>query len=77
MFDTTFILAPYDISFTNICFLQMANERTFLSWIRTSMGLATCGVGITQLFKLNTQHDDSHDEFLSRIGRPIGGEYKH
>jgi len=55
----------------------MANERTFLSWIRTSMGLATCGVGITQLFKLNTQHDDSHDEFLSKIGRPIGGEYKH
>lgn len=51
----------------------MASERTFLSWIRTSMGLATCGVGITQLFKLNTDNGNS-DEFLSKVGRPIGGK---
>lgn len=38
------------------------------------MGLATCGVGITQLFRLNAQKGDDKDEFLSKIGRPIGGE---
>ena len=27
-----------------------ANERTFLAWIRTSLGLVTAGLAITQLF---------------------------
>ena len=26
-----------------------ANERTFLAWIRTSLGLVTAGLAITQL----------------------------
>lgn len=41
------------------------------------MGLATCGVGITQLFRLNAEKGDDKDEFLSKIGRPIGGEYNY
>lgn len=30
----------------------MANERTFLAWLRTSLSFITVGVAITQLFKL-------------------------
>lgn len=31
---------------------HMANERTFLAWLRTSLSFITIGIGITQLFKL-------------------------
>lgn len=51
----------------------MANERTFLSWIRTSMAMATAGVGVTQLFKL--VKDDNSDEFISKMGRPVGAVF--
>ncbi|KAH3678982.1 hypothetical protein WICMUC_001296 [Wickerhamomyces mucosus] len=53
---------------------HMANERTFLSWMRTSLGLATAGVGVTQLFKLAEQENASTNEFLIKAGKPIGGE---
>lgn len=29
---------------------SFANERTFLAWIRTALGLVTAGLAITQLF---------------------------
>ena len=29
-------------------------ERTFLAWLRTSLAFASIGIGITQLFRLNT-----------------------
>ncbi|KAG7662672.1 uncharacterized protein J8A68_003802 [[Candida] subhashii] len=32
---------------------HMANERTFLAWLRTSLALVTIGIGITQLFRLD------------------------
>ncbi|KAJ1961437.1 hypothetical protein IWQ62_003870 [Dispira parvispora] len=32
---------------------HMSNERTFLSWIRTSTSMLTVGVAITQLFRLS------------------------
>ncbi|GAA5872734.1 hypothetical protein JCM8547_006329 [Rhodosporidiobolus lusitaniae] len=31
---------------------HLANERTFLAWLRTSLGLASIGIAITQLFRL-------------------------
>lgn len=31
---------------------HMANERTFLAWLRTSLAFITLGIGITQLFRL-------------------------
>ncbi|GJN92971.1 hypothetical protein Rhopal_006016-T1 [Rhodotorula paludigena] len=31
---------------------HLASERTFLAWVRTSMGLATVGIAVTQLFRL-------------------------
>ncbi|KAK9679371.1 hypothetical protein K7432_016299, partial [Basidiobolus ranarum] len=34
---------------------HLANERTFLAWIRTSLSLITVGVAIAQLFRLPTK----------------------
>ncbi|KAK2746488.1 hypothetical protein FQN57_003114 [Myotisia sp. PD_48] len=33
---------------------HLALERTFLSWLRTSLAFASIGIAITQLFRLNT-----------------------
>jgi putative membrane protein len=40
--------APDDASEPDVRF-SYANERTFLAWIRTSLGLVTAGLAITQL----------------------------
>lgn len=34
---------------------HMANERTFLAWLRTSLSFVTIGVGVTQLFRLENK----------------------
>ncbi|ODQ66296.1 hypothetical protein NADFUDRAFT_82159 [Nadsonia fulvescens var. elongata DSM 6958] len=34
---------------------HLANERTFLAWLRTSLGFASGGVAITQLIKIAHQ----------------------
>lgn len=47
----------------------MANERTFLAWLRTSLSLVTVGIGIAQLFKLKKLGES--DE-VARLGKPIG-----
>ncbi|KAI9296095.1 hypothetical protein K502DRAFT_302864 [Neoconidiobolus thromboides FSU 785] len=42
---------------------HLANERTFLAWLRTSLALVTLGIAITQLSKLSGQppiHKDEH-----------------
>ncbi|GAA5886589.1 hypothetical protein JCM6882_005823 [Rhodosporidiobolus microsporus] len=31
---------------------HLASERTFLAWLRTSLGLASIGIAVTQLFRL-------------------------
>jgi uncharacterized membrane protein YidH (DUF202 family) len=49
----------------------MASERTFLSWIRTSLSLVSAGVGVTQLFKLVREKNDA--DFIAALGKPIGG----
>ena len=33
---------------------HLANERTYLAWLRTSLSLITVGVGVAQLFRLQT-----------------------
>ncbi|KAH8916794.1 hypothetical protein BT69DRAFT_1287355 [Atractiella rhizophila] len=33
---------------------HLANERTYLAWLRTSLSLASIGVAITQLFRLSS-----------------------
>ncbi|PYD07954.1 hypothetical protein DND36_31600 [Pseudomonas savastanoi pv. glycinea] len=52
--------------------LQMANERTFLAWLRTSLSLTTIGIGIVQLFKLQLKGEY---EEMTKFGKPIGAGF--
>ncbi|SAM09403.1 hypothetical protein [Absidia glauca] len=47
---------------------HLANERTFLAWLRTSLALITVGVAITQLYQLNPARTDT-------IGRALGATF--
>ncbi|OBA19441.1 hypothetical protein METBIDRAFT_26468, partial [Metschnikowia bicuspidata var. bicuspidata NRRL YB-4993] len=49
---------------------HMANERTFLAWLRTSLSLVTIGVGTVQLLKL-----ESESQNLSRFAVPLGASF--
>lgn len=62
----------------------MANERTFLAWLRTSLAFVTIGVGVAQLFRLETKAakasingvtvhlvEDPHSPLLSRVGKAL------
>ncbi|KAG9063030.1 hypothetical protein KI688_004630 [Linnemannia hyalina] len=56
---------------------HLANERTYLAWLRTSLSLITVGVAVTQLFRLQTS-DPAHANQLIRVsemGRPLGGSF--
>ncbi|KAI9321482.1 hypothetical protein BX666DRAFT_1827946, partial [Dichotomocladium elegans] len=48
---------------------HLANERTFLAWLRTSLSLVTVGVAITQLYKL------SPEATHAGAGRSIGATF--
>lgn len=50
----------------------MANERTFLAWLRTSLSLTTIGIGVVQLFKL--QLEGEYEE-MTKFGKPIGAGF--
>ncbi|KAI9257393.1 hypothetical protein BDA99DRAFT_516315 [Phascolomyces articulosus] len=49
---------------------HLANERTYLAWVRTSLSTISVGVGITQLFRLDRAVE--HDPNLQTWGRPVG-----
>ncbi len=51
--------------------LSLANERTFLAWIRTSLGLIALGVGVATF--VSTQLDRGLAVFLSAGLIVIGG----
>lgn len=40
-------------------------ERTFLAWLRTSLSFASIGIAITQLFRLNTSLEKTHQHHQS------------
>ncbi|KAI8885831.1 hypothetical protein K501DRAFT_179070 [Backusella circina FSU 941] len=44
---------------------HLANERTFLAWIRTSLSLTTSGIATIQIFDIL---DDSHQ----KVGKILG-----
>ncbi|ODQ81849.1 hypothetical protein BABINDRAFT_160080 [Babjeviella inositovora NRRL Y-12698] len=47
---------------------HMANERTFLAWLRTSLAFVSIGIGVTQLFRLSSQSSNTvTNEKLARI----------
>jgi uncharacterized membrane protein YidH (DUF202 family) len=59
--------------------LTVANERTYLAWLRTSLSFASIGVAITQLFRLSStiqpgQPPGGYTE-LRRLGRPLGATF--
>ncbi|MBW0501529.1 hypothetical protein O181_041244 [Austropuccinia psidii MF-1] len=52
---------------------HLANERTYLAWLRTSLALSASGIAATQLFRLTARDKNSHklkvkssSEYLSR-----------
>lgn len=51
----------------------MANERTFLAWLRTSLSFITIGIGIAQLFNLKQRGEIDHS--VSQFGKPIGAGF--
>ncbi|KHN96271.1 uncharacterized protein MAM_05857 [Metarhizium album ARSEF 1941] len=58
---------------------HLALERTFLSWLRTSLAFASIGVAVTQLFRLNTTisggNGNSDNATLRRLGKPLGSTF--
>ncbi|KAI8632547.1 hypothetical protein F5Y19DRAFT_367657 [Xylariaceae sp. FL1651] len=57
---------------------HLALERTFLAWLRTSLAFASIGIGITQLFRLNTSisgQGDLHFVAVRHLGRPLGATF--
>lgn len=48
----------------------MANERTFLAWLRTSLSLVTIGIGIVQLLKMKKE-----DESIRQYAKPVGASF--
>lgn len=53
-------------------------ERTFLAWLRTSLGFASIGIAITQLFRLNASLGSTpHGEVtkLRQLGKPLGATF--
>ena len=63
---------------------HMANERTFLAWLRSSLGFVSIGVGITQLARLERRQALIHvfnssldisgkgNASIEKYGRPLG-----
>lgn len=45
--------------------LGFSIERTFLAWLRTSLSFASIGIAITQLFRLNTSLEKTHQRHES------------
>lgn len=68
---------------------HMANERTFLAWLRTSLSFITIGIGVTQLFRLEHKsssvkinstvlaltHPDEEGEPIAKYGKPLGSVF--
>ncbi|EAU80903.1 hypothetical protein CC1G_03079 [Coprinopsis cinerea okayama7 len=58
---------------------HLASERTYLAYVRTSLGLAVMGVALVQLFVITeitnpsfSQHPPANTLKLQRFSRPLG-----
>ncbi|KAF9352611.1 hypothetical protein BGX34_012066 [Mortierella sp. NVP85] len=54
---------------------HLANERTFLAWLRSSLSMITVGVAITQLFRLQSGSTGGSVDKVTELGRPLGGSF--
>ncbi|KAG0142888.1 hypothetical protein CROQUDRAFT_97042 [Cronartium quercuum f. sp. fusiforme G11] len=46
---------------------HLANERTYLAWLRTSLGLTSVGIAITQLFRLPNPIDNENEALFPKV----------
>ncbi|KGU28962.1 hypothetical protein MG7_02313 [Candida albicans P34048] len=57
---------------------HMANEKTFLSWIRTALVFLTFSIGFLQFYRLeikantNTLGDSNLSQMIQTLGKPLG-----
>ncbi|EGW34291.1 uncharacterized protein SPAPADRAFT_59708 [Spathaspora passalidarum NRRL Y-27907] len=57
---------------------HMANERTFLAWLRTSLAFITIGIGVTQLLRIDRPGSTPNSKFevnqaiSLKLGKTIG-----
>ncbi len=51
---------------------HLANERTFLAWLRTSLALSMIGIVTTQLFTLQSAHVPDMNLSFFVMGIPLG-----
>ena len=51
---------------------HLANERTFLAWLRTSLALSMTGIFTTQFFVLQTTHPSQTTMSFFLLGVPLG-----
>lgn len=58
------------------CRDHLANERTYLSYLRTSLALSTMGVTITQLLRLEHSLNPSPTFGYYVLGRPLGALFQ-
>ncbi|KAI8967806.1 hypothetical protein BDF20DRAFT_899390 [Mycotypha africana] len=72
-FSTSFMLE----NTSSVARDHLANERTFLAWLRTSLSLITVGVAITQLYHLTPQTggDNTNQVTQAKIGKALGGVF--
>lgn len=55
---------------------HMANERTFLAWLRTSLSFITIGIGIAQLFRLDSAAESPLSlHSLKTQGKVLGASF--
>ncbi|CAN3372419.1 hypothetical protein DIURU_002481 [Diutina rugosa] len=65
---------------------HMANERTFLAWLRTSLSFITIGIGVTQLFRLEAKSTSVEVNYgvvllgdkstiIAHYGKPLGSVF--
>lgn len=44
-----------------------ANERTFLAWVRSSLGAVVVGIAVVQIFRVSRDEQNA-----ARYGKPLG-----
>jgi uncharacterized membrane protein YidH (DUF202 family) len=54
---------------------HLANERTFLAWIRTSLSLITVGVAISQLYRLSDNEQPVTGMHSPYVGKLMGSTF--
>ncbi|KAI9145521.1 hypothetical protein BKA69DRAFT_1121353 [Paraphysoderma sedebokerense] len=49
---------------------HLANERTFLAWVRSSLGAVVVGIAVVQIFRVSRDEQNA-----ARYGKPLGATF--